>query len=64
MSLLQSECSCLKLDSIAVWLRSKGFVSISDIGFVLVAPYDWLHLTSHFHQLLRVPEHNSQKLLL
>ncbi len=59
-SLRKDSCACLKFDRVVVLLRPKCLVGISDVGLVLVAAYDGLHLTPHFHQLLRVPEDDFQ----
>ena len=61
---IKGSSPCLELHRVVVPLRPKCLVGISDIRFVLVAAYNGLYLTSHFHQLLGVPEDDLQQLLL
>lgn len=51
----------LKLYSVAVALGPKSFVGIVDIGLVLVAADDWLHLAPDLHKMLGVPENHLQQ---
>ena len=55
---------CLQFDSIVTALRPKSLVGISQIGLILIAAYDGLHLSFHLCQLLRVPENDLEELLL
>jgi len=52
----QQKHPCLQLDGIVAALRPKSLVGISQIGLVLIAAYDGLHLAFHLCQLLRIPE--------
>lgn len=64
MSRPQQKHPCLQLDSVVAALRPKSLVGISQIGLVLIAAYDGLHLAFHLCQLLGIPEDDLQELLL